>query len=172
MVSVLSRCPTRAATLRVSHQDGVLTGTLIHLIDGSGHGAGYQVVVKVGAHVAGHAGVRSHLAEELVQGLGADVAAHRCSPGFTPMGLVNEPDTVAHPKKHIRPSLAAIGRGHPAHTGLAVSMQKNHGQLGVVLRNLVQDVGMVHMGSLPCAGLLPLILRDKGARRGDCDATR
>ena len=52
----------------MGNQDRIFTGHLINFIDGCGNGLCYHIAVKVSAHIGGHAGIRSHLAEELVYG--------------------------------------------------------------------------------------------------------
>ena len=68
MVGVPGHLPAGQAALGVGHQDGVLAGAVINLIDGGGHCLGYHGVVDVlVARGVVHTGVRGHLAEELVQ---------------------------------------------------------------------------------------------------------
>ena len=70
MVGVQGHLPAGQTALGVGHQDGVLAGALMDLVNGGRHRLGHHGVVD--ALVPGgvvHAGVRGHLAEELVQDL-------------------------------------------------------------------------------------------------------
>ena len=49
-------------------------------------------------------------------------------------------------------------------------MQEHHGQPGLFLRDLVEHVGMVHVGRLTGARFLPLVFRLKRPFRSQCDA--
>ena len=65
--SVYGDLPARQAALGVGHQDGVLAGAVIDLVNGHRHCLGHHRVVDVLiATGVVHAGVRRHLAEELV----------------------------------------------------------------------------------------------------------
>ena len=186
VVGVTGHLPAGQAALGVGHQDGVLAGAVIDLVDGCRHRPGHHFVVDV--LVAGgvvHAGIRGHLAEKLVQDLlplgelgalvvgelvieisadaelgvpglvgwgGGHGACHGGLTGLAPAGLVDEPDAVAHPQEHVTPALPAVGGGHPAHAGLAVAVEKHHGQLRVVLGDLVEHIGVVHVGGRALPG--------------------
>jgi hypothetical protein len=63
-----------------------------------------------------------------------------------------------------------VGGGHPSHPGLAVAVEEHHRQAGFIGRDLIKDIGVVHMSGLPGSGVLPLVLRVKGSLRGDGDA--
>ena len=106
----------------------------------------------------------------LIQSLGADVAADRGSACLASSGLIDQEYAVSHPQEHIRPSFSSVRCGHPAHTGLSVAVKEYHGKPRLVLRNLIKHIGMIHMGSLACAGLLPVILRIKGSFRSHSNA--
>ena len=205
MVGVAGCRPAGAAALRVSHQNGVLACTLIYLVNGGSHGLCHGLVIKIAAHIRGHAGVRRHLAEELIHGsgivgelrafvdnrlailpaanaelgvpaliqrLGADVTADGGSACFAAAGLVNEEYAVTLAKKHLRPPLTAVRRGHPAHAGLAIAVEEHHGKPGFLCGDLIEHIGVIHMGGLTGSGLLPLVLRVKGSVGGHGNAAR
>ena len=75
-------------------------------------------------------------------------------------------------KKHLRPPLTAVRRGHPAHAGLAIAVQEYHRQFGFVFGNLIEHVGVIDMSGLTGSGLLPLVLRVKGSVGGHGNAAR
>ena len=66
-------------------------------------------------------------------------------------------------QEHIRPALTSVRRRHPAHAGLTISMQEYHRKSGLILRNLIKHVRMVHMGRLSCSGFFPLVFRIEGS---------
>ena len=205
MVGVAGCRPAGAAALRVSHQNGVLSSALIYFVNGGSHGLCHGLVIKIAAHIRGHAGVRRHLAEELIHGsgivgelrafvdnrlailpaanaelgvpaliqrLGTDVTADGGSARFAPSGLVNEEHAVAFAEEQIRPALPAIRGSHPAHAGLAVTVEEHHGKPGFLCGDLIEHIGVIHMGGLTGSGLLPLVLRVKGSVGGHGNTAR
>ena len=189
----------------MSHQNGVLSSALIYFVNGGSHGLCHGLVIKIAAHIRGHAGVRRHLAEELIHGsgivgelrafvdnrlailpaanaelgvpaliqrLGADVTTDRGCTCFAAAGLVNEEYAVTLAKKHLRPPLTTVRRGHPAHAGLAIAVQEYHGKSGFLCGDLIEHIGVIHMGGLTGSGLLPLVLRVKGSVGGHGNAAR
>ena len=68
MVGILCRCPERSAALGMCYQNGILSGPLRDLIDRRGHRLSNQIVVEVCAHIGGHARIRRHLTEKLIDG--------------------------------------------------------------------------------------------------------
>ena len=75
-------------------------------------------------------------------------------------------------KKHLRPPLTAVRRGHPAHAGLAIAVEEHHGKPGFLCGDLIEHIGVIHVGGLTGSGLLPLVLRVKGSVGGHGNAAR
>ena len=73
-------------------------------------------------------------------------------------------------KKHLRPPLTAVRRGHPAHAGLAIAVEEHHGKPGFLCGDLIEHIGVIHMSGLAGAGFLPLVLGIECAVRSNGDA--
>ena len=82
----------------------------------------------------------------LVRGFGADGPGHGGLSGLPAAGLVNEEHAVAHPQEQVRPTGASVRGGHPAHAGLTVAVEEHHGQTALLCRNLIEHIGVIHMG--------------------------
>ena len=82
----------------------------------------------------------------LVRGFGADGPGHGGLSGLPAAGLVNEEHAVAHPQEQVRPTGASVRGGHPAHAGLTVAVEEHHGQTALLCRNLIEYIGVIHMG--------------------------
>ena len=108
----------------------------------------------------------------LIQRLGTDVTADGGSARFAPSGLVNEEHAVAFAEEQIRPALPAIRGSHPAHAGLAVTVEEHHGKPGFLCGDLIKYIGVIHMGGLTGSGFLPLVLRVKGSVGGHGNTAR
>ena len=89
----------------------------------------------------------------LCPGIQHPVHGHLCGGAcLAPARLVHQEDTVPAAQEHGVPALPAVGGGHPAHAGLAVAVEKHHGQAGAFRRNLVENIGMAHMGGVAGPG--------------------
>ena len=72
---------------------------------------------------------------------------------------------MAHPQEQVRPTGASVRGGHPAHAGLTVAVEKHHGQTALLCRNLIEYIGVIHMGGGTFPGHI-VVGNVKGSLRG------
>ena len=81
----------------------------------------------------------------------------RCACG-TAAGLIHEEYAVTFAEEDVAPAFASVRRGLPAGAGLAVAVQEDDGVSVAIRRNLIEGVGVVHVGgSSRACGIHPVL---------------
>ena len=81
------------------------------------------------------------------------IGGHAClCTCFAPSRLIHQIGAVTVAQEISRPALTAVRRGHPAHAGLAITVQVDDGMAVVTFGNLIQHVGMIHVRRIARTG--------------------